>query len=333
MHCAPAPARPDGTGCELLLTTRLDPADHLGMLSSARSHKSRELVVEVAAIGWIIGIGVADVLTGRHILLPALLAIGPSIAALALRLRVTIAIAALAVLTATVLGIPDKNLVSTQHLADVVTVVMVGCLSVATALFRVRSEEALAAAEAAAARDPLTGLLNRRAVFNLGEAIAQLRHRPTLWIVMLDVDHFKPINDLHGHLVGDEILRQVGTRAASVLRRGDLLGRYGGDEFILVLVGGDEADATTVGERLLKSIISEPVQTHFGDVEVTVSGGLAIVAAGELDLWGAIGRADAALFRAKTSGRNRITLAMLEDRVGATVALEALDRSMDTAAR
>jgi diguanylate cyclase (GGDEF)-like protein len=285
------------------------------MLSSAHPLSSRQVVVEVAAIGWIVAIGVADALTGTRVLLPALLAIGPSMAALALRLRVTILIAVLAVLTATLLGIPDKNLVSTQHAADMVTVALVGCLSVVTALFRVRSEDALAAAEASAARDPLTGLLNRRAVFNLSEAIAQLRQRPTLWTVMLDVDHFKPINDLHGHLVGDEILRQVGTRAASVLRRGDLLGRYGGDEFIVVLVGGDEADATTVADRLLNSVISEPMQTHIGDVEVTLSGGLAPVAAGELDLWGAIGRADAALYRAKTSGRNRITLATLEDRV------------------
>ena len=285
------------------------------MLSSARALKSREFVVEIAGIGWIIGIGIADTIAGKHVLLPALLAIGPSIAALAMRLRVTIAIAALALLTAVLLGIPDKDLVSTQHAADVLTVLIVGCLSVLTVLFRIRSEDALAAAEAAAASDPLTGLLNRRAVFNLGEAIAQLRHRPTLWVVMLDVDHFKPINDLHGHLVGDEILRQVGTRAATVLRRGDLIGRYGGDEFIVVLVDGDEADVTIVAERLLNSIISEPVQTEFGGVEVTLSGGLALVAAEEFDLWGAIGRADAALYRAKSSGRNRITLAMPEDRV------------------
>jgi len=98
------------------------------------------------------------------------------------------------------------------------------------------------------------------------------------------------------------------------------VGRYGGDEFIAVLVGGEEAEATAVAERLLSSVSSGPVHTGGRDFEVTLSGGLASVAPGEPDLWGAIGRADAALYRSKASGRNRVSLATLEDHLSPATA-------------
>jgi diguanylate cyclase (GGDEF)-like protein len=167
----------------------------------------------------------------------------------------------------------------------------------------------LAIAEIRAATDSLTGLPNKRAVTDtLKRMFAQAsRTGGALSIVLLDLDHFKDINDRHGHPVGDQALANVGAVLRSVLRAGDFAGRNGGEEFALLLPGTDVSAARDIAERVRAGIgeISLP------GVDVTVTASLGI--AGYPDHAAALDRlerlADAALYLAKRSGRNRVEVA------------------------
>jgi len=159
-----------------------------------------------------------------------------------------------------------------------------------------------------ATRDGLTGLYNRTAVLQrLDEELARAtRQRGELSVLLLDVDHFKRVNDRHGHQSGDEVLRELAARLSGVLRTYDALGRYGGEELIAVLPGCGTAASLAVAERMRSAAATVPVGTQAGPVSVTVSIGSASCAAGETDAVALIGRADAALYRAKNGGRNRV---------------------------
>ncbi len=127
---------------------------------------------------------------------------------------------------------------------------------------------------------------------------------------MADIDHFKHINDMHGHLVGDAVLREVAGRLRDVLRPYDAVGRYGGEEFLVVLPGCDGTSATGLAERLRQHVAAKPVETPQGDVAVTLSLGVAawegVGAADPVELLRA---ADGAMYCAKSAGRNRTMLA------------------------
>ncbi|MBI3926417.1 MAG: diguanylate cyclase [Armatimonadetes bacterium] len=162
-----------------------------------------------------------------------------------------------------------------------------------------------------AVTDPLTGLYNRRYVLEHGaravERSRRLRH--PLSAVMFDIDHFKYVNDEHGHHIGDQVLQEMARRCQDALRGIDLLGRYGGEEFLVLLPGAERADATQkTAERLRQAVESTPFVTTAGPIEVRISLGVA-----ELDsndtLEELIDRADRALYRAKESGRNRVCAA------------------------
>jgi diguanylate cyclase (GGDEF)-like protein len=133
------------------------------------------------------------------------------------------------------------------------------------------------------------------------------RFNQALTAMMLDVDHFKRINDRHGHHVGDQVLRVLADRCKSALRSVDLLGRYGGEEFAIVLPGATEQSAATVlAERIRRKVAEEPIDTDGGKVRVTISIGVATLddeMRGSEDLFK---RADAALYEAKQAGRNRV---------------------------
>lgn len=159
--------------------------------------------------------------------------------------------------------------------------------------------------------DPLTGLFNRRAFFDRAQvAFQQLpegandTHRFAL--VMFDIDHFKRINDLHGHPVGDQVLREVAHRAKSILREGDVLARYGGEEFIVLLSAACKEDARAAAERLRTVIDAQPVQLDRQAIAVSISVGLALRKGEAETLQRTIERADANLYRAKREGRNRV---------------------------
>jgi two-component system cell cycle response regulator len=161
-----------------------------------------------------------------------------------------------------------------------------------------------------AAHDRLTGLWNRGAILDWLQKELQRRQRSgdALGVIMADVDHFKKINDTYGHLVGDAVLQEVGKRLAAGVRSYDYVGRYGGEEFLVVVPGCDAAGLVLSAERLRHGMAAEPIDTSAGPIPVTLSLGLASVSPGKnhsVEQQHLLHAADAALYRAKTKGRNR----------------------------
>ncbi len=158
-----------------------------------------------------------------------------------------------------------------------------------------------------ATSDPLTGVYNRRRFFELaGRAFKHaLLKSQELSALMIDVDHFKAINDKYGHAVGDQILAKLVTRLRAGLRDSDILGRYGGEEFVVLMPGTDRTSALRVAGRLLDEVRRDPVNTGRKTIPVTVSIGIAVLEEGrDLTTDDLINRADEAMYRAKHDGRN-----------------------------
>jgi diguanylate cyclase (GGDEF)-like protein len=160
-------------------------------------------------------------------------------------------------------------------------------------------------------RDSLTGCFNRKHAMEVidGELRRSRRSGMPLSLIMFDLDHFKQINDGFGHLCGDAVLADVGQRMNAVLRGSDVKCRYGGEEFLILLPDTTPAGARRVADLLRTKLEGTPVHWNNIDVPVTASFGLTGANPGELDVKALISRADAALYRAKTTGRNRICTA------------------------
>ncbi|MCK5690739.1 diguanylate cyclase, partial [Myxococcota bacterium] len=160
-----------------------------------------------------------------------------------------------------------------------------------------------------AATDDLTGVSNRRHFFMLGEreiARAQ-RHNSTLTALMVDVDHFKAINDEHGHLVGDVVLKEIAKRMSDNLRTIDVIGRYGGEEFAILLPDANlDVAKKVIAEELRLAVCAQPIDGGSASVTVTISVGVAELDDQTSSLEALIGRADMAMYQAKERGRNRI---------------------------
>lgn len=155
--------------------------------------------------------------------------------------------------------------------------------------------------------DPLTNTFNRRSFLNLldkAESSANRRQTP-LSILLIDLDHFKQINDTHGHARGDEALCHFVKLATACLRNEDVLGRIGGEEFAAFLPDAAMADARLIAERLRAHIAAHPFAGTQGPIPLTISIGIAQCQSGET-IETALHRADAAMYRAKENGRNRI---------------------------
>lgn len=178
---------------------------------------------------------------------------------------------------------------------------------------------ALARLQELASRDELTGLHNRRHLMEMLEQQQDraTRHREPFSLCILDLDHFKRINDTHGHSVGDEALREFGERVRMHLRRMDTVGRtdaestfgrYGGEEFLLLLPYAEVSGARTCLERLRAIMVAQGFATSAGPLAVTFSAGVAHYRDGE-SIDALLNRADAALYRAKSAGRDRIEIA------------------------
>jgi diguanylate cyclase (GGDEF)-like protein len=158
--------------------------------------------------------------------------------------------------------------------------------------------------------DPLTGLQNRRSLFELGRvefARAKRMKRP-FCCMMLDLDHFKRINDEYGHLIGDQVLQEFATRCNSSVREVDLVGRYGGEELIILLPETDRKTSMQVAERLRTSIASTPIKVFDKEISVTASIGVAAEDENTTDLETLIARADQAMYIAKHKGRNQVAM-------------------------
>ncbi len=163
----------------------------------------------------------------------------------------------------------------------------------------------------AAAHDPLTGVWNRGAILDLLNREVSRRQRTgnALGVIMADIDYFKKINDTHGHLVGDSVLQEVTRRLAIGVRPYDAVGRYGGEEFLIVFPGCTAPNLIVGAERLRHCIADQPVETSVGWIPVTLSLGLSSVEQGKnepLDCETFLHGADEALYAAKARGRNRV---------------------------
>jgi diguanylate cyclase (GGDEF)-like protein len=155
--------------------------------------------------------------------------------------------------------------------------------------------------------DSLTGVPNRRALMEMAEHVVARRDGLPLALLMIDVDHFKRINDTRGHMAGDTVLRQVARLLAGRLRHSDMLGRYGGEEFCVIALDSDTEGALTLAESLREVVAYRPVVIEGGELPVTVSIGVAHCPAHSVkDLKDLITEADAALYAAKENGRNRV---------------------------
>jgi diguanylate cyclase (GGDEF)-like protein len=167
-----------------------------------------------------------------------------------------------------------------------------------------------------AMHDSLTGVWNRRAILEvLGSELARSkREELPVAVAIADLDHFKRINDTYGHMVGDIALCEAAMRMRALLRTYDAIGRYGGEEFLMVLPGCTSQDAFRLADRLRVGMSQEPVKIPGGTIDVMCSLG---VAASDtiaiLEPTALIQAADSALYRAKAGGRNRIELATVTD--------------------
>lgn len=170
-------------------------------------------------------------------------------------------------------------------------------------LFRVIRENSV--------RDALTGCFNRTHTLEVLDAELRRARRSRLafTLIMFDIDHFKAINDRHGHLCGDAVLRSVGRRMHEVLRGSDVKCRYGGEEFLILLPDTPLGGAERVADTLRREFEAQAVSWNGASVSFTASFGVTTAAPGEIDAETIIGRADAALYRAKEAGRNRIETA------------------------
>jgi diguanylate cyclase (GGDEF)-like protein len=154
--------------------------------------------------------------------------------------------------------------------------------------------------------DPLTGLLNRSGLQSAAERrLARAAHQRTpVSVLTFDADHFKRVNDAHGHPVGDEVLRQLASRTVAALRPDDLIARYGGEEFVVLMMDTDTASAHAGAERLRLAVAQSAFEINGLRVNLTVSVGLAHSQLAGHDLHDLVAAADAALYEAKGAGRN-----------------------------
>jgi diguanylate cyclase (GGDEF)-like protein len=189
-------------------------------------------------------------------------------------------------------------------------VVLMGGL--ADRLLRTRRERD--AARLSAERDELTGVCNRRALERQLHALVDAARAggPGLALLFLDIDHFKAINDTYGHATGDVVLRELARRIGAELRERDGLGRWGGEEFVVLLPDAGIEDARALSERVRRMVAERQIAVGAMEVPATLSIGLAVFDPIRDDAATLVARADAALYRAKAGGRNRVESAALE---------------------
>jgi two-component system, cell cycle response regulator len=165
--------------------------------------------------------------------------------------------------------------------------------------------------EELALTDPLTGLPNRRAIegWSARQLSGAARHGFSMWAVLIDLDHFKSVNDTYGHDAGDTVLKRFGEVLRANTRLSDISGRIGGEEFLLVLSHADEQNVLVVVERIRKHLAAENFVFDGATVQVTASFGVAGFSGKQAPEFNQlVAQADAALYRAKDQGRNRVEL-------------------------
>jgi diguanylate cyclase (GGDEF)-like protein len=164
--------------------------------------------------------------------------------------------------------------------------------------------------EKASREDPLTGLLNRRVLLEMatGEWARWLRYGTPFSLMLIDIDNFKSVNDRHGHLIGDRVLVLIANTIARSIRSVDMVGRYGGEEFVVVLPQTHSDGAVAAGHNLIHNIRRAYLRTDDLIIGITVSVGIATVSSDDENLDSLLQRADAALYAAKHQGKDRLVL-------------------------
>ena len=158
--------------------------------------------------------------------------------------------------------------------------------------------------------DLLTGLLNRRAAESrLQEELARARrHSEGFALALVDIDHFKRVNDRYGHAVGDEVLIAVSRRLENEMREDDWLARWGGEEFLVFLRGADQQEAIYVMQRLIGHVKAQPIATQAGQIATTLSAGIGLPGREDVDIHTTLELADSSLYQAKSNGRDRVEI-------------------------
>jgi diguanylate cyclase (GGDEF)-like protein len=156
--------------------------------------------------------------------------------------------------------------------------------------------------------DELTGLMNRRVIMGrLDEEFSRARRTGAeLGIIMIDIDHFKTVNDTHGHPFGDQVLKQIAARLSNVLRQYDMLGRIGGEEFLIICPATTEHDLNTLAERLRLAVKTGPIGVEQINVSLTISIGITPLRPEDPGPDILLRRSDRALYRAKRKGRDQV---------------------------
>ena len=207
------------------------------------------------------------------------------------------------VLVSAVVVLDDGDVLTTDPLALSMLLVAIASVHTVSTVLRDSDVEH----RGAAILDPLTGMLNRAALVNRTteiESQSRLTGEPVA-VILLDLDRFKLVNDTRGHATGDTVLREVAYRLRKELRAYDLLYRLGGEEFVVLLLGGTPAATHVTAELLRAAISAEPIV----GLDLTVSVGIATSSRGTAFVWDDVfNRADAALYRAKADGRDRVTV-------------------------
>lgn len=206
-----------------------------------------------------------------------------------------------------------RTTLKVMHGAILIALVGIGVF-VFTPLFRKVVKDAETLADAAQT-DPLSGGLNRRGFLTAGsgEFSRANRYGTTMSVMVIDIDHFKNINDSLGHAAGDEVIRSLAKTCVGMLRKSDSFGRLGGEEFGILLPETEIEEAMKVAEKLRELLASLPVQTEHTEIRFTVSIGVAEKMPTDSSLETLINRADIRMFAAKNSGRNKVV--MCEDDV------------------
>jgi diguanylate cyclase (GGDEF)-like protein len=205
-----------------------------------------------------------------------------------------------------VLGIPAASSVLTDGRQRVLT------MAAALLAISLRNAQLFHEVRENGLRDGLTGCFNRThamAVADMELRRARRSGQPVA-LIMLDIDHFKKVNDRYGHLAGDAVLAAVGARMREVLRGSDLKCRYGGEEFLVLLPETPLEGAKRVADTLCRDLANLPVRWQGHSITITASLGVAVAYPAESDAAALIGRADAALYRAKRQGRNCVRLSI-----------------------
>ncbi|MFN3440034.1 MAG: GGDEF domain-containing protein [Acidovorax sp.] len=296
-------------------------------IRSGETARLRDPSLTIPQMVWTITSGaVAYVLAGdARGLVPSVLALILFFGTFALTMAEVIGIGTFALLAfACAIGVTSRFSASPFGYLDtayalMVLIVLSGCVALNLRIQRIRvrlHEQRVALAEALqvnrelASRDELTGLLNRRAMQDLMglEHRRSVRSGRPMLLAQLDIDHFKPINDTHGHATGDRALQAFASTVRDAVRDTDVLARWGGEEFVLMLSDTQPEDARELLERIRRAVAAMTIPHATGTLHMTVSMGLALHLPGDT-VEHTLERADQALYTAKALGRNRVVVA------------------------